>query len=453
MNVIGRNNLFKGKKAFKMIQRSVAWILKLKETLWQLKEERKEFSRTINQTEKDPEKQRTTTENKPLNLDDLVTAESEIIQFSQRLQFREEIKALQKSKQVSRNSQLFKLDPILQDLRVGQRLNKSAMPENAKHQAILSKHSKVATLILRDIHQITGHCGRSYVLAQLRCKYWIPQANSAIRRLINKCLIQSMEMLRLLGVTKVVVYKTSCNAHTQKVLDYYESTGFMDVIAWPLSSRLNVSRGWQPAVSPGQLHYYGQVAALNDCMYRYMYLSRYIGLHDIDEIIIPQAVDSWKDLMPLLEQTHKVDRGYMFENFVFPISIFGAPPTHAGHQGKGWPQVEGVNILDHLYYEPLDTQSFHNFKILVNPRAVRITSVHGLPDSAHGCVRVPSDVARMHHTRAPVKTGLKPEELTFDGRLLDYRDRLVPAVNAVLEKSGLLQPDPIPNHEHLTLGD
>ncbi|KAK0152653.1 hypothetical protein N1851_005822 [Merluccius polli] len=57
-----------------------------------------------------------------------------------------------KSKQVSRNSQLFKLDPILQDgtLRVGRRLNKSAMPENAKHQVILSKHSRVATLILSD---------------------------------------------------------------------------------------------------------------------------------------------------------------------------------------------------------------------------------------------------------------------------------------------------------------
>ena len=103
--------------------------------------------------------------------------------------------------------------------------------------------------------------------------------------------------------------------------------------------------------------------------------------------------------MPLLELAHGVDRGYMFENFVFPTSISWAPPTHAGHLATGWPQVEGVNILDHLYYEPLDTQNFHNFKILVNPRAVRITSVHGLLDSAHGCVQVPSKVAHMYHTR------------------------------------------------------
>ena len=182
------------------LKRSVAWILKVKETLWKLKEERKELLQTIHQTEKDPEKQKSKLEQhmkkykrtigkKSLTLDDLVAAESEIIRCSQRQQFREEVKTLQKSRQLSRSSQLFKLDPILQDdtLRVGGRLNKSAMPENAKHPVILSKHSRVATLILRDIHQRTGHCGRSYVLAQLRRKYWIPQANSAIRKIISKC--------------------------------------------------------------------------------------------------------------------------------------------------------------------------------------------------------------------------------------------------------------------------
>ncbi|KAJ8351015.1 hypothetical protein AAFF_G00162240 [Aldrovandia affinis] len=182
------------------LKRAVAWILKLKRTLQQLKDERKELSRTIIQAEKDPEKQRSklehhmkkyksTREKKPLTLDDLVAAESEIIKFSQRQQFNEELQALQKGKQVSRNSQLFRLDPILQDsiLRVGGRLNKSAMPETAKRPAIISKHSRVATLILSDIHQRTGHAGRSYVLAQLRRKYWIPQANSAIRKLLNKC--------------------------------------------------------------------------------------------------------------------------------------------------------------------------------------------------------------------------------------------------------------------------
>lgn len=34
-----------------------------------------------------------------------------------------------------------------------------------------------------------GGCGRNYMLAMLRQKYWIPQANSAVRRIISKCIV------------------------------------------------------------------------------------------------------------------------------------------------------------------------------------------------------------------------------------------------------------------------
>ena len=182
------------------LKRSVAWIVKVKDALRERKEERKEALRTISQTELDSEKQRRKleqhmkkfqTEKTSLTWDDLDAAEAEIIQFSQRHHFEDEIKVLKNGSQLSRNSVLYKLDPILQDdtLRVGGRLNKSAMPESAKHPVILSKHSKVATLILRDVHQRTGHCGRNYVLAQIRQRYWIPQANSAIRKIIGQCTV------------------------------------------------------------------------------------------------------------------------------------------------------------------------------------------------------------------------------------------------------------------------
>ncbi|XP_056138877.1 glycosyltransferase family 92 protein F13G3.3-like [Lampris incognitus] len=104
-------------------------------------------------------------------------------------------------------------------------------------------------------------------------------------------LVQSIEMLRLLGVTRVVVYKTNCSSKTQVLLDYYQNTGLVEVIPWHLSSLMNVSRGWQPQYSPGQMHYYGQIPALTDCVYRYMYRSKYLALHDMDELILPQTVD------------------------------------------------------------------------------------------------------------------------------------------------------------------
>lgn len=124
-----------------------------------------------------------------LGTEDFEKAETEHVQISQLQEYKEEITALQKNFLVKRNSQLYKVDPVLQDgiLRVGGRLDKSAMPEEAKHPAILSGKLYLAKLILQHIHQDIGHCGRNYILAQLRQKYWIPEANLAIRKVISKC--------------------------------------------------------------------------------------------------------------------------------------------------------------------------------------------------------------------------------------------------------------------------
>ncbi len=121
---------------------------------------------------------------------DLFRAEIELVKYSQRQTCMEEIQALQLAgSRVKKNSSIFKLDPYLQEdvLRVGGRLNRSAMPEEAKHPAILHKQHRIAHLILHHIHQECGHGGRNHVLAILRQRYWIPRANAAARKVISEC--------------------------------------------------------------------------------------------------------------------------------------------------------------------------------------------------------------------------------------------------------------------------
>lgn len=166
------------------LRKSVAWFLRLRGILIQLKNKRKELEATISQAESNPEKQKTlvkqhlkkhksTMESSPLSLEDLAKAEVELIHFSQLQGYTDEIKALQKDTPVKKNSQIYKLDPILQGriLRVGGRLTKAAIPQEAKNPAILSKDSHLASLILQHIHQEIGHCGRNFMLAKLRQKY------------------------------------------------------------------------------------------------------------------------------------------------------------------------------------------------------------------------------------------------------------------------------------------
>lgn len=97
-------------------------MIRLKETLLQLCKARRQFQESIAQSEKDPEKQasllqeqmqkyRSTMEKKSLSLENLNQAEIQLIQFSQKQQFQDEIEALRKNIPVKKRSQQFKLDP------------------------------------------------------------------------------------------------------------------------------------------------------------------------------------------------------------------------------------------------------------------------------------------------------------------------------------------------------
>ncbi|XP_029028365.3 uncharacterized protein LOC114868716 [Betta splendens] len=254
-------------------------------------------------------------------------------------------------------------------------------------------------------------------------------------------LVQSLEMLRLLGVSRVVVYVSSCSRQTWALLNHYTQTGLVEVIPWSWSRYLNVSRGFIPSQHPGDIHYFGQIPALNDCVYRYMYQSRYVALQDVDELILPQTVDSWSELLPILEKKYGADKGYMFENNVFPITIHKLPPASTAPPllSPTWHNVTGVNILAHLYQEPIIKETYNwNFKVIVNPRAVFTPTVHGLLKSQKGCAWVDRTIARMYHTRPAKQPNLKAKQLIYDDRLLSFSKRLIPAVNTTLRQSGLI---------------
>lgn len=117
------------------LKSAVALTLKVKETLIQLKDQRKELWNTLSNTEKDLVKLKTLVEQhmkqykekmrkEAPTLKHLNAAENKIIGHSQHQWFRE-VQVLQGSHQVWRNSQLYKLDPVLQQgiLRVGGRLS------------------------------------------------------------------------------------------------------------------------------------------------------------------------------------------------------------------------------------------------------------------------------------------------------------------------------------------
>ncbi|XP_063288968.1 uncharacterized protein LOC134573263 [Pelobates fuscus] len=247
--------------------------------------------------------------------------------------------------------------------------------------------------------------------------------------------IQSMEMYRMLGVQKVILYHTDSSAILKQLLTYYIKQNFLELIPWPITTYINVSSGWHYPEHPGDLHYYGQTAALNDCIYRNMYRSKYIALNDIDELILPARHKNWNELVDYLQHSNPDASVFIFENHVFPISFV----NQSKPDPEEWKSVPGVNIIRHDHREPNDPSEVNPTKLILNPRDVVRTSVHTPLDFSGQEYRVPREIAQLCHYRQPKKKEITDDMLIEDYILSPFENALVERVNRVIGQLELLK--------------
>ena len=181
------------------LKKSIAWILRIKPKSEQEVLASKDGVKSTKKGSK--------SNYRPLRVEELEQAEKTILKLVQNAAFPQEIKVLRKISQgdcpeprqlarmkkseIKRSSSLYRLDPVLDKdglLRVGGRLgNSEVFPDDFKHPIILPKKSHIVDLILRHAHQAVAHAGRGITLGNLRSRYWVISANSAVRSLISKC--------------------------------------------------------------------------------------------------------------------------------------------------------------------------------------------------------------------------------------------------------------------------
>lgn len=142
-------------------------------------------------------------------------------------------------------------------------------------------NQKGSTLILTQWNPLV----HDHIFLPLRCFDCEIGSRVCLLRLNNQ--LCGLSLANIPGYNKSAEWKSTNCSHVFTDVSFL---GLVEVIPWSLSRFLNVSRGWLPLHGPGDLHYFGQIPALNDCVYRYMYQSRYVALHDMDELILTQSV-------------------------------------------------------------------------------------------------------------------------------------------------------------------
>ncbi|XP_005934428.1 uncharacterized protein LOC102299508 [Haplochromis burtoni] len=246
---------------------------------------------------------------------------------------------------------------------------------------------------------------------------------------------ETLEMYRLLGVNRVVIYNTSCGPELDRLLQNYSQEGFVEMVPWPIDKHLNPSRGWLHSEHGGDVHYFGQLTTLNECIYRSMERSRYVLLNDIDEIIMPYQHDDLMSLMNTLQNQNPNTGIFLIENHTYPKKPFNQSKWGPLPQ---WNGVPGFDILVHIYREEPNRNIYHPHKLIVQPRAVQQTSVHDVLMMSATKFKVPPDVCRIIHS--PIRTPTDPplDRLHVDTRLWDFKDKLLPNVIKVLQRAELL---------------
>uniref|UniRef100_A0A3B5B487 Glycosyltransferase family 92 protein n=1 Tax=Stegastes partitus TaxID=144197 RepID=A0A3B5B487_9TELE len=221
-----------------------------------------------------------------------------------------------------------------------------------------------------------------------------------------------------------------------RLLHSYSQEGFLEIVSWPIDKHLNPSRGWLFSQFGGDLHYFGQLTTLNECIYRSMERSRYVLLNDIDEIIMPYQHNDLMSMMNTLQRQQPNTGVFLIENHIFPKKHF--EPSGRFHLPQ-WNGVPGVNILEHVYREDPDRNIYHPHKMIVQPRMVEQTSVHEVLKHFGERYKVPLEVCRIIHVRVALRGPLPLEQLHEDKRLWDFHEKLIPNVDGALQRAGLLR--------------
>ena len=126
-----------------------------------------------------------------LTVDEIASAENQLLMSSQADHFQSEITALQAGIGIDRSSCLISLNPFLdssQLLRVGGRQELSRKPYDRIHPIILHGKHPLVRLIVRAEHILLMHGGPTLIIANLSRRFHIIGGRKIVRSIIRQCI-------------------------------------------------------------------------------------------------------------------------------------------------------------------------------------------------------------------------------------------------------------------------
>ena len=242
-------------------------------------------------------------------------------------------------------------------------------------------------------------------------------------------LVEKIEMSRLQGVGRIVLFNNSISSNVDAVLRWYAQERAagrdkLEVKVYPWYLPQVYQNGKQGSL---QIHYFGQMAAIDYCLHRYRYLSRYIMFTDMDEFFIPLRHDNLSQLVAERQKLHPHSMGLLFQSTVFnkerpsPAKGFEADAVQFGSA------VLGLTSRDKYFFPPK-----HRSKVIVDPTKANVMGIHFIWEGSGLTDNIPKDQGILAHFRSQL-FACKPQ--VVDTRVSDkYGKQLVLRLKDVWSK-------------------
>ncbi len=211
-------------------------------------------------------------------------------------------------------------------------------------------------------------------------------------------IVEWLEMQRILGVNKIVVYNESMDHSTAEVLLLYRMQGLVEIRQSPtLKNNGNYS------VPDSHLR---QGMIFSDCMYRNMYKYHYVISSDMDEVIVPTNASTLLDMIDLAKRASVAsveETTTKVASYVFPESYWPSEHYFGARVDKSQP--EHLYFLRHRYR---NTRHANVSELLAHPKHITDPKCC-IAMKQHYCrllvenvrrFRVPSDIGKVHHYRS-----------------------------------------------------
>src|SRR6218665_63610 len=189
----------------------------------------------------------------------------------------------------------------------------------------------------------------------------------------SRLLVEMVELNRMFGAQRFVFYNFTTGSEVVPYMRSYAEDGVVTVVPWKLPVLTDV---WESHTEP-EIQYFVHVAALNDCLYRNMFRSRFVVLTDLDEIVVPRRHGTWIEMMENEGKARIKDWQSGVASFnilnVFFRTDYGMDELYAGNATVRCLQLRSLLFTTR---EEMTFPHVIRSKHIVNPQAVLFVGVH-----------------------------------------------------------------------------